>query len=468
MPQANPNLTFEGTLYLGSQLPRTGNKFAGFFTFSNNTRGVYREYLQTKLITALEKGERYCVELFVSLASNSDFAANNLGLYFYKDPLGSFGDSVLPFTPQIESKEIIQDTLNWVRISTIFTADDNYKYLIIGNFRNDNDTQSIHRPPQKGYFVDEAYYFIDDVSIIKLLPKSFVLEGDTAICKGSATHMMASGLDNIKWSTLEDTTTIIHKGGDVFLSPGKTTSYLVRGNNCDLIVRDTITVNVHPLPEVFLGEDTTICKGMVLKLDAGMAEEYGWSDHTYERFIDVSKAGNYWVRVKNAFGCYGQDEIVVSVEDLPVVNLGKDTLVCNGLYPLHAGRQFLNYSWSTGSTDSVLTPTSPGMYWVSVENHCGVSVDTINIYSLQNVFIPNVLTLNPDDNINSKFQVEGISSEIPARLIIYNKWGKEIYKSSFYQNDWPAETNELSSGIYYYILIYRSCPPFKGWIHIIK
>jgi gliding motility-associated-like protein len=59
-----------------------------------------------------------------------------------------------------------------------------------------------------------------------------------------------------------------------------------------------------------------------------------------------------------------------------------DTTICSGdsivLYP----GSFDAYSWSTGDTDSVITVTSAGQYYVTVQNAnagCGTSYDTVNV-----------------------------------------------------------------------------------------
>jgi gliding motility-associated-like protein len=60
----------------------------------------------------------------------------------------------------------------------------------------------------------------------------------------------------------------------------------------------------------------------------------------------------------------------------PVLNLGTDTVLCNGnSLLLNAKKGFLSYRWQDGSTDSVLTVTTPGLYHVTVTDLCG------NLYS---------------------------------------------------------------------------------------
>ncbi|PWT70740.1 MAG: hypothetical protein C5B59_20265 [Bacteroidetes bacterium] len=55
------------------------------------------------------------------------------------------------------------------------------------------------------------------------------------------------------------------------------------------------------------------------------------------------------------------------------LNIGPDTTICNNNpITLHAGTQYASYQWQDGSTDSILTVTQPGKYFVTVKNYCGV------------------------------------------------------------------------------------------------
>ena len=51
-------------------------------------------------------------------------------------------------------------------------------------------------------------------------------------------------------------------------------------------------------------------------------------------------------------------------------------------------------------------------------------------------------------------------------LRIYNRWGKEIYHDTHYQNNWSAE--DVAEGMYYYTFHYEGCEPQKSWLQVIK
>jgi gliding motility-associated-like protein len=67
--------------------------------------------------------------------------------------------------------------------------------------------------------------------------------------------------------------------------------------------------------------------------------------------------------------------------------------------------------------------------------------------------IPNVITPN-GDGYNDKFVIDNIDKLVSSQLIIYNRWGKKVYESNNYQNDWDGDN--LSDGVYYYVLKYET------------
>ena len=86
--------------------------------------------------------------------------------------------------------------------------------------------------------------------------------------------------------------------------------------------------------------------------------------------------------------------------------------------------------------------------------HC--PTDTISVInSITNKYVvPNVFTPN-GDRYNDVFILpeEIISKE--NQIAIFNRWGKKVYKTYNYQNDWNGEN--LSSGVYYYQVIFNNC-----------
>ncbi|MEZ4827202.1 MAG: L-type lectin-domain containing protein [Bacteroidia bacterium] len=145
--------------------------------------------------------------------------------------------------------------------------------------------------------------------------------------------------------------------------------------------RDSIVVTAQSPPAISLGNDTTLCAGSTLSLNASFPNAiYEWQDGSGSSQLTVSGPGTYWVVVSNQCG-FDRDTIVVSYESPPVpVNLGNDTILCNNnTLTLNVSQPSSTYLWQNNTTAPIFTISSPGLYWAQVTNLCGISRDSINI-----------------------------------------------------------------------------------------
>lgn len=91
----------------------------------------------------------------------------------------------------------------------------------------------------------------------------------------------------------------------------------------------------------------------------------------------------------------------------------------------------------------------------------------------QDLFISNGVSPNGDGR-NDFFTVQGIEQYPNNELIIFNRWGQEIYREQGYENDWDAsyENKSLSSATFFYVLRLDrddpASPVFKGSITVRK
>ncbi len=281
------------------------------------------------------------------------------------------------------------------------------------------------------------------------------------------TSLIASGdYDSVTWRMFPDTTKIISKRDTIQVSPSVTTTYLGTAYGCGITYQGTITVKVNPLPNINLGKDTTLCPVQQLQLDAGQGyASYKWQDNTASETYTITKAGKYSVKVKTVFGCAGSDSISVRYINLPKVNFGADRFECNNFKPLEAfGNQDATFLWSSGARDSVFSPIIPGIYWCEVKNQCGIASDTIHIYSMEDAFIPNVVTAN-GDTLNAKFRIVDIPT-VYFGVKIFNRWGTVIFSDKEYGGSWPEQ--EIPEGTYYFLVSYPGCPDRKGWVQVLK
>jgi len=152
----------------------------------------------------------------------------------------------------------------------------------------------------------------------------------------------------------------------------------------------SITITVNAAIPVYLGNDTAICAGTTLLLDAGYpGAVYSWQDGATSQTYPASAAGNYKVSVDD-HGCKGDAEINITLLTPPsAVDLGDDINKCFGnSVTLDAGNHpGATYLWSTGATTRTLNVSASGTYSVAVSG-CGVTQpDEINV-TLSNLPAP--------------------------------------------------------------------------------
>lgn len=78
------------------------------------------------------------------------------------------------------------------------------------------------------------------------------------------------------------------------------------------------------------------------------------------------------------------------------------------------------------------------------------------------MFIPNIFTPNGDGS-NDLLVIRNKPAGV--QLMITNRWGKEVYSSSDYQNDWTGD--DVIDGVYYYKIIVAD-QKYTGWIEIMR
>ncbi|MCB9360671.1 MAG: T9SS type A sorting domain-containing protein [Flavobacteriales bacterium] len=148
----------------GYQMPASGNAYAGFATYSNSAPNS-REFPACNLSTSLSIGVKYYVSFKVALSieptfSQTNCASNKIGAMFTTNPY--ICNTLITNSPPVYTDSIITDSLNWTRIKGSFIADSNYTYLVIGNFFDDANTDTVSFAND---FTYNSYYYLDDVCV---------------------------------------------------------------------------------------------------------------------------------------------------------------------------------------------------------------------------------------------------------------------------------------------------------------
>ncbi|HEY6019165.1 MAG TPA: PKD domain-containing protein, partial [Candidatus Paceibacterota bacterium] len=90
-------------------------------------------------------------------------------------------------------------------------------------------------------------------------------------------------------------------------------------------------VIVYDPPEVYLGQDTTLCYTTPYVLDAGPgAESYLWQNGETTQSIEATETGLYWCQVTGEGGCTDIDSVNLVLNPVPAVSAGPDKFIPNG------------------------------------------------------------------------------------------------------------------------------------------
>ena len=209
---------------------------------------------------------------------------------------------------------------------------------------------------------------IDSVHIIGQVPMNLNLGADTLVCYGFSLDCNYPNASYL-WSTGETTQAIPVTTPDF---------YSVDVTNACGVYFDMIYVDLIQL-DLFLGQDTTLCSGQTITLDAGNSGSvYYWSTGNYTQTITVYNPGLYDVAVTNI--CETKfDTIEISVFD-PTLNLGNDTSICDGSsIVLDAGHPGSIFDWTTGDITQTISVSEAGTYSVNLTHICGDIFDEIVI-----------------------------------------------------------------------------------------
>jgi hypothetical protein len=256
-----------------------------------------------------------------------------------------------------------------------------------------------------------------DMITVNFVPLANVnLGNDLMFCSGSSALLDAGpGFASYLWEdgSLNQTHVVSQSG-----------TYMVTVTNIGgCSDTDTISVTVNPSPIVSLGNDTTVCAGSQVTLDAGPGfSSYQWLGGSSQQTLVVTSTNNYFVLVTDANGCSGSDDIdVIFNAPVPVPTI---TQVSNTMYSSSpTGNQWYSNPGGliAGATDSSYSPGQNGTYYVIVTDANGCeslpSSDFIFVFSKidEHAAMPFVLFPNPASGqitIQTAIQNEDVTVDI--------------------------------------------------------
>ncbi len=235
---------------------------------------------------------------------------------------------------------------------------------------------------------------------------------------------------------------------------------------------------------VSLGFDAEICSGESNEFYAvgDSIVNYLWQDGSTADSYLAAETNKYYVQATNTHGCVSSDTVNLTVHDLPIVNLGTDTMLCaNGqTLTLDAGNLGSSYYWSTNDITEAITVYNENReqeIWVEItDEHGCIGSDTIIINICNDskfLVVPTAFTPN-DDGVNEVWEIDNLFVFEDVTVDIFNRWGVRVFHSKGYDSDkyWNGKDekgNELPMDSYYYVIdLHNGEKPKIGNVTIIR
>lgn len=277
------------------------------------------------------------------------------------------------------------------------------------------------------------------------------------ISAGTMKYGITNGNVTTAPATWQDSKTFDH------LTPGIYNIWLTKdpAGTCNKKVLTVEVLNTNPV--VNLGNDTTICEGTSLLLDAGNpGATYVWSGtNIVTQTLNVTAAGSYIVYATNAGGCLGIGTINVHTTAAPTAG----GIYSQGNYP-SVYFSVLNpsnvdtYNWNFGDGSTVANAPSginhsyaaPGTYTVTatISNGCGnvTLTKSITLTSTLSVTENAIAGLKVYPNPANEWLNISLDASTSASAMVYDLKGSLILSVDEFQSGTKINVINWDKGVY--------------------
>ncbi|RYE35730.1 MAG: gliding motility-associated C-terminal domain-containing protein [Sphingobacteriaceae bacterium] len=342
---------------------------------------------------------------------------------------------------------------------------------------------------QENRDLDCCQVFSDTTSVqINAKPVPAV-SGNTPLCAGETLYLHVADGASYQWTgpagfTSTAQNPIIDKVNSAQSGWYRVT--LTSASGC--AATDSVRVDLHPATSFSAGAAVTICAGSSTVLNASGGIRYQWfpalglSDATIANPVASPAASTvYQVKITNQYGCVYTDSVSVAVSRPPLADAGPDKKTVAGKSVRLSGKITGNnytYYWlpntylTNGNTlEPLVTPTENITYTLHAVSAlgCGETVDSVKVEISPELTVPNTFSPNAD-GINDTWKITALDA-YPASLIeVYNRYGKEIYRTTGSNNSWDGTYNgqPLPVGTYYFKISSDGKMLKSGWVLIVR
>lgn len=288
---------------------------------------------------------------------------------------------------------------------------------------------------------------------------------------------------DLKWFFGDGAVSLEVSPTHLYASPGIYQPYLVvtSTQGCTDTLKKTVVVHELPPATIQALGPLAFCDGGSVQLRAPSGQAgYAWSTGETSQTITVTTSGIYYLTVTSTFNCTNTDSIIVIVWPLPIANAGNDTTISKGYTAQLHGTGGADYEWTPMETldnPSIANPTAKPLvtttYTLLVTDSNGCqSTDDVTVFVEEDYLVQATNTLTPNgDGKNDYWYIINIETYPDVEVLIFDRWGTEVYTSKAYQNDWDGtyKDNKLPEGTYYYVIRFEGADRlYKGAVNILR
>jgi gliding motility-associated-like protein len=275
-----------------------------------------------------------------------------------------------------------------------------------------------------------------------------------SLCSGSqvSTNNTSSGLGiSYLWNMGDGTTYSTQNVTHTYTQAisGNVTITLTVIDQFGCVSTKTKVIWIDGTPMLKASSDRNVaCVGDLIKFDNQLSANilsYQWNMGDTRILINENdpsysypEAGNYKVVLSGTYAkCPARNQSIdITVIPYPILDLGGAQIICPGKDKITLTDNFnvgqpITYLWSTGETGNSIVVKNPGIITLIANiGTCSTSVVKEILGDIDCIYQPNAFTPN-GDNRNDYFKpIFFDESDITFyEMVIYNRWGEEIYKS---------------------------------------
>ncbi|MFK8045398.1 MAG: T9SS type A sorting domain-containing protein [Crocinitomicaceae bacterium] len=188
---------------------------------------------------------------------------------------------------------------------------------------------------------------------------------DTVVCLFESIELNASGAISYQWNASPSLTG--NNLSNPIVQPITPTTYTVTGtgiNGCS--ATDNVLVTINSLPNIDAGNDLFVCQGDSTQLNVTGGITYIWNFDVTLSDLNISNpfakpvaTSTYSVTGTDANGCKNTDNVIVSINPLPLIFAGNDFSVCENETAQLQASGGLNYVWDSSTSLSITNIFDP-------------------------------------------------------------------------------------------------------------